>query len=342
MISFVIPAYDSAWNIERLIGSVIAQKDPSDEVVVVDDHSSDDTVMRASRFTGQGVKVVVQEKNKGPAAARNRGAKEAQGEFLFFLDSDTQLERGSVAAFRRMRSEHPEIRCVNGISKSPLDRGLTAQYKALLEYSWVAGAQNLDNRSLCFNSRVGAIERKLFFETAGFNEKYKKAEVEDYEFGHEAVRKAKIYLNKEIRVRHRFGNLKSVTKNYFHRTFLWLGLFFRRKTFDAVGGTSFGSASEYVTGALALGISFFSIFFPTSWLFLCGAWGIFVFCSRRFLFLAVKERGLLMAVLYLFLHLYFSLVIVASAGFSLIYLPLSKRRAEPELELAGIRANEEV
>lgn len=96
MVSVIIPAYNAGRIVGRAIESALAQTAPPFEIIVVDDGSSDDTAAVAEKYAGK-VRVLRQA-NAGPAAARNRGARAAAGEWLGFLDSDdawfpTKLER---------------------------------------------------------------------------------------------------------------------------------------------------------------------------------------------------------------------------------------------------------
>lgn len=331
MISFIIPTYNAAWNIRPLIESILAQKNAGDEVIIVEDCSSDDTATQAASYSGNRVRVIRMDQNSGPAACRNRGAREAAGAYLFFLDSDTQLEPGSVAAFREMIKARPDIRCVNGINRRGIDQNPAARYKAVLEYSWVENLPDFFDGSSCFNTRVGVIEKNLYLQTPGMNETYKKADVEDYEFGYEIIRKAKIYLNKKICVKHRFGSLKHITRNYIKRTLMWLELFRGRKQFDA-GGTSFGSALEYAAGAAALGMTLLAIWIPSVRLLAGAAWLFFFFCSRRLLRLTAQEAGPAMIPTVLFFHLYFSVIISITAclGFFKILTGRAKNSGPPQ------------
>lgn len=98
-ISAVIPAYNAEACVARAIESVLAQTRPVLEVLVVDDGSRDRTAVVAEQF-GAPVRVVRQA-NAGPSAARNRGAREARGEWVAFLDADDawrphKLERQSA------------------------------------------------------------------------------------------------------------------------------------------------------------------------------------------------------------------------------------------------------
>lgn len=85
-ISVIIPAYNRAGLIGATLRSLLAQTLPADEIIVVDDGSTDGTAQVAKTF-GAPVRVVSQE-NAGPGAARNRGFKESSGSFIHFFDSD--------------------------------------------------------------------------------------------------------------------------------------------------------------------------------------------------------------------------------------------------------------
>jgi glycosyltransferase involved in cell wall biosynthesis len=79
------------------IDSVLAQTVPVDEVIVVDDGSTDQTAEAIHRRFGSRVKLFSQE-NRGVSGARNRGIREAKGDWIAFLDSDdtwmpTKIER---------------------------------------------------------------------------------------------------------------------------------------------------------------------------------------------------------------------------------------------------------
>jgi glycosyltransferase involved in cell wall biosynthesis len=88
-VSAVIPTYNRGAYIRRAIESVLAQSVPVDEVIVIDDGSTDGTAEAVSRWYGSKVRVVRQE-NGGVSAARRRGVNEASGDWVAFLDSDDE------------------------------------------------------------------------------------------------------------------------------------------------------------------------------------------------------------------------------------------------------------
>ena len=87
-ISAVIPAYNCEKYIGRAIQSVLSQTRPVDEIIVVDDGSTDTTAEIVRSF-GDKVKLIQQE-NAGECAARNTGIKAASCQWVAFLDADDE------------------------------------------------------------------------------------------------------------------------------------------------------------------------------------------------------------------------------------------------------------
>jgi glycosyltransferase involved in cell wall biosynthesis len=84
--SVIIPVYNGAGTIARAIESVLEQTYPPCELIVVDDGSTDET---ARIVAGIGRRVTyLHQANAGVSAARNNGARQANGEWLAFLDAD--------------------------------------------------------------------------------------------------------------------------------------------------------------------------------------------------------------------------------------------------------------
>jgi len=103
-ISFIIPAYNCASTVSETVTSIMAGNlMEGDEIVIVDDGSSDDTpaVLRelASRFPS--IRVIFHPRNRGGGAARNTAAEEARNELLFCLDSDNVLAPDSVPKLKK-------------------------------------------------------------------------------------------------------------------------------------------------------------------------------------------------------------------------------------------------
>jgi hypothetical protein len=85
-VSVIIPAYNCARYLSSAIESVLAQSYRDFEIVVVDDGSTDDTESVLRRFAAS-IRLL-NTCHQGPAAARNRGIKASDGEYVAFLDAD--------------------------------------------------------------------------------------------------------------------------------------------------------------------------------------------------------------------------------------------------------------
>jgi glycosyltransferase involved in cell wall biosynthesis len=87
-ISVVVPTHNRSGLLAQTLRSVLWQRGVDLEVLVVDDGSTDDTAEVVAALDAPRVRIVRNEVAQGVAAARNRGAEEARGEWVTFLDDD--------------------------------------------------------------------------------------------------------------------------------------------------------------------------------------------------------------------------------------------------------------
>src|SRR5262249_31588358 len=86
--SVIIPTYNRAGRISHCLEAMRTQESGCEfEIIVVDDGSTDETLRVLQRFSE--VRIISQS-NAGPAAARNRGVREASGEIVLFTDDDCE------------------------------------------------------------------------------------------------------------------------------------------------------------------------------------------------------------------------------------------------------------
>jgi glycosyltransferase involved in cell wall biosynthesis len=116
-ITAVMPAYNSSETIAAALQSVVAQTRLVQEIVVIDDASRDATAQIAAAFKpvadplakAPRYRIIQQPANRGPAAARNRGLAEAQGEWIAFLDADDEWLPERLELQLQAASRHPEV-----------------------------------------------------------------------------------------------------------------------------------------------------------------------------------------------------------------------------------------
>ncbi len=106
-VSVVIPTYNRADLIVRAVESVLAQMHPDDELIVIDDGSTDNTAEVMAAYRGR--LRYVQAPNGGAGAARNRGLREATKPLLTFLDSDDEWMPGHLDLLREVMAARGEL-----------------------------------------------------------------------------------------------------------------------------------------------------------------------------------------------------------------------------------------
>ncbi len=106
-VSVIIPTYNRAQLVVRAIKSVLAQLRADDEVLIIDDGSTDDTSAVVAQFGA--VVRYIKTANAGAGAARNRGLDEATRPFVTFLDSDDEWLPNHLELLRQVMSARPEL-----------------------------------------------------------------------------------------------------------------------------------------------------------------------------------------------------------------------------------------
>jgi glycosyltransferase involved in cell wall biosynthesis len=127
-VSVIIPTYNRVQTLIRAIDSVLNQERPVDEIIVVDDGSTDDTAIQISRNYPK-VKLIRQP-NLGVSAARNAGIKQACFEWIALLDSDDTWMPEKISAIRQAQQTQPEILLFhsdeiwirNGVRVNPMNK----------------------------------------------------------------------------------------------------------------------------------------------------------------------------------------------------------------------------
>ncbi len=104
-VSVVIAAYNAAHTLAHAVASAANQSVPPDEIIVVDDGSTDGT---ADTIEPGSVSAFIRQRNQGPAQARNAGVRAARGEWIAFLDADDLWHPTKLEEQLRFATAHPE------------------------------------------------------------------------------------------------------------------------------------------------------------------------------------------------------------------------------------------
>jgi glycosyltransferase involved in cell wall biosynthesis len=110
-VSVVIPCFNQGHYLAEAVESVLAQTRQPDQIIIVNDGSTDNTAEVAARF--RGVKFLSQD-NRGLAAARNAGLKHAAGDYILFLDADDILLPAAIEHCLAAFAAQPNVALVHG------------------------------------------------------------------------------------------------------------------------------------------------------------------------------------------------------------------------------------
>lgn len=117
MLSVIIPAYQCADTLEHTVDSILHAGLSDYEIIIVDDGSTDETAgicdLLAKKY-GQ-IRCIHQE-NAGVSAARNKGLQEANGDYIWFFDSDDSVDPNAMQEVRQILADETPDMLVFGMS----------------------------------------------------------------------------------------------------------------------------------------------------------------------------------------------------------------------------------
>lgn len=262
LVSVVIPTYNRREKLKRLLGSVLKSDYKNIEIVVVDDASTDGTIEEVKNFD-PAVRVV---RNSSPlfvSACRNTGFRESKGDFIFFLDDDNVLDKGTISSLVKVLNSQSDVAVV-----APLMFYLDDPKRiwcAGVKRNLVTSKTSIVDQNFKGKSYVGLVEsedfpnafmvrRTIFERVGGFDARTFPIHYEEADFG-QRVRMAgyRLVMNPKAKVWHdvplklhtdtvlKLLHIRSVQRTYFvsrnrlifmrkyagaFRFFLFLFLFF--------------------------------------------------------------------------------------------------------------------
>ena len=177
-LSVVVPVYNGGADLRVCLQALAQSTRKPDEVIVVDDGSTDGAVACAADFSA---KVIHGKGPLGPAVARNRGARKASGDLLVFVDADVVVHPDTLTKFESLFGGSPDLVAAFGsYDDQPAAPSNVSRYKNLLHhYVHQHGGREAET----FWAGCGAIRREQFLAVGGFSESYGRPSIEDIELG---------------------------------------------------------------------------------------------------------------------------------------------------------------
>jgi glycosyltransferase involved in cell wall biosynthesis len=190
--SVIIPCFNQSRYVEDAIRSALDQRGARQEIIVVDDGSTDESVLVASKYPG--IRLIRQQ-NQGLSAARNAGLAASAGDYLVFLDADDRLLPHALKTGANLLDDHLSCAFVYGqyrlidsdglpIRAEPRQRPHAHPYLDMLRFNYIGMHATVMYRRAVFNS-IGAFDTSL-------------GACEDYDLFLRIVRQFSIHCHDEV------------------------------------------------------------------------------------------------------------------------------------------------
>ncbi len=298
-VSVIIPAFNAYDYLARSLPALKKSDYRNYELIIVDDHSSDDTPALAREYADI---VIRMESRQAPGKSRNRGAQESKGFILFFIDADVEISRDTISKVVNFLGENPDVGAVFGsYDAKPLQNDCISQFKNLFHH-YVHQEANTEART--FWAGCGAIRRDIFFGLGGFPEKYSSPSIEDVEMGYTMVKASvKIMLMKELQVKHlkRWTLWSLVKSDVIQRAIPWTRLTWKRGLPYDLNFKLADRISGLLVITFVLGAAMMWQWFYLGFLSVLSAILLFLLNRRLYTFF-LRKKGVLFSLFSVFFH----------------------------------------
>lgn len=147
LISIIIPVYNVEPYLRRCLDSVVNQTNANLEIILVDDGSPDNCPKICDEYAAKDERIVVIHKeNGGLSDARNVGTEQANGDYIYYLDSDDELPLDAIQSLSNHLESNPDAEIIVGKMHCPQKESM---YKhQLFDYDYTF-ENNIDFRRYC-------------------------------------------------------------------------------------------------------------------------------------------------------------------------------------------------
>ncbi len=223
-ISVVIPVHQGGRAFEQCLEGLAQTLGRPAEIIVVPDGETDGVWRKAEAYGAQALEPTPVA--QGPAHARNRGARVAQGEFLFFVDADVVVHPNVFEEMEAAFAADPSLDALIGsYDDAPAAPDFFSQYRNLLHHYVHQQGQE---EAFTFWGACGVVRRAAFWDVGGFDAaRFPKPSVEDIDLGYRLKAAGyRLGLRKTLLVKHlkRWTLASIVRTDVFQRALPWTAL----------------------------------------------------------------------------------------------------------------------
>lgn len=181
--SIIVPTYNRPGPLAECLAGMARLDYPKElfEVIVVDDGSKVSPQDVVDSFKGSIDIRLIRQSNNGPASARNRGARNAQGTHLVFTDDDCSPAPYWLKAFAAQFSVNPDAVIGGKVMNALGENSYAAASQVLTDYLYDYFNSKLNAASFFTTNNI-AVSKEGFFSVGGYDESFSRTAGEDREF----------------------------------------------------------------------------------------------------------------------------------------------------------------
>tara|TARA_B100000780_G_scaffold278904_1_gene254283 strand:- start:1526 stop:2368 length:843 start_codon:yes stop_codon:yes gene_type:complete len=196
-VTIYIPAYNAESSINQSIESILEQSIKFDEIIVINDSSTDNTLEKISSFSQ--IKIINNEKNKGLSACRNIGFENSKNEIVAAIDSDVVLDKYWLENII-CHLKNDIVMCGGNLIEKYIQNKFNKWRSVHYKQNW--GNHNLLDPSFLFGCNT-IQKKKLWKEVGGYDQKLR-SNGEDVDYCHRLnkLKKYKSFYSSEAKCYH--------------------------------------------------------------------------------------------------------------------------------------------
>lgn len=211
-ISVIVPTYNRSKKLIETVKSIENNDFPRRdfELILVNDNSTDNTEKTIKRLQQKypNIRYLKNEKNLGPAAARNKGIRGAKGKYIFFTDDDCLAPRNWLRTYALFLDKHRNVMGVGGILQ-PASNNLVAKIEIFKDRVLGINASKtmIGRQEVPMGFTNNTAYRKEVFKKVGyFNEKFKIPGGEDPELKERVAKRYDVaFIPLKVRHNHKYN-----------------------------------------------------------------------------------------------------------------------------------------